>query len=203
MNLLDLFSKNPVAFFIIIASLLLSLTIHEFAHAWTADILGDSTPRRAKRVTLNPLKHLDPFGTLLIIFVGFGFARPVPVDFDRLGRWGSVLVAAAGPISNFIIAFICILLIKFLPSSQILLTALSVIMSINLTLAIFNLLPIPLFDGSRILGGLIPPLGRSLREFEMMPFASLVVMGFVILLGDRIGTVIMVVRHFLMKMLGL
>lgn len=203
MGLIGLFSSNPLAFAIVAVALILSLTVHEWAHAYSADRLGDHTPRREGRVTLNPIKHIDPLGALLLLFVGFGFARPVPVNFDHIGRWGSIFVAAAGPISNFIIAFICILILKFLPISPFFSTIISVIMSVNFTLAIFNLLPIPLFDGSRILGGLIPFLGKSLRDFEMMPFASVIVMGFVVLLGDRIGTVITVVRHFLMGLLGL
>ena len=101
MGLISLLSTNPTAFVVIALALVFSLTIHEFAHAYTADRLGDPTPRRFGRVTLNPLAHLDPFGALLLLFAGFGFARPVPVNFNNLGRWGMVAVAAADPSATF------------------------------------------------------------------------------------------------------
>ncbi|AWN23603.1 site-2 protease family protein [Deinococcus irradiatisoli] len=194
MGLISLLSSNPTAFVIVAVALVLSLTVHEFAHAYTADKLGDPTPRRLGRVTLNPLAHLDPFGALLLLIAGFGFARPVPVNFNNLGRWGMVAVAAAGPLSNILIALICVLLLKFLPESSLGDIILGIVSSINIVLAVFNLIPIPLLDGSRILAGLFPrTLGRSLIEFEQLPYAFLIVMGFILLarapLGNLIGTV--------------
>lgn len=113
--LLSLLTSNPTAFIIIALALVLSLAVHEFAHAYTADRLGDPTPRRYGRVTLNPIAHLDPVGTLLLLVAGFGFAKPVPINPNNLGRWGTLWVAAAGPISNIIIAFLCAILLKVLP----------------------------------------------------------------------------------------
>lgn len=204
MGLISLLSSNPTAFVIIVLALVLSLTVHEFAHAYTADRLGDPTPRSMGRVTLNPLSHLDPFGALLLLFVGFGFARPVPVNFNNVGRWGMVAVAAAGPISNIVIALLCVLLLKFLPETNLGDLILVMVASINVVLAVFNLIPIPLLDGSRILAGIFPKtLGRSLMEFESLPYAFLIVMGFILLAKAPLGRVISTVQGWVFGLAGI
>lgn len=202
MGLISLLTSNPTAFVMIAAALILSLTVHEFAHAYTADKLGDPTPRRYGRVTLNPLAHLDPFGTLLMLLVGFGFAKPVPINPSNLGRWGTMWVAAAGPISNLLIALLCAVLLKVVPQTQLGLTILLTVLSINVVLAVFNLIPIPLLDGSRILGALVPSLGRSLRDFEMQPYSFLIVMAFIYLMSGPIGSVISAVRSWVLGFVG-
>ncbi|GGL05061.1 site-2 protease family protein [Deinococcus radiotolerans] len=199
MGLLSLLSSDPLAFVIIAAALVLSLAFHEFAHAWTADRLGDPTPRRYGRVTLNPIKHLDPFGTLLLLLVGFGFARPVPINPNNLGRWGTMWTAAAGPISNLLIALVCVLLLKFAAASALAATILMTVLSINVVLAVFNLIPIPLLDGSRILGALFPSLGRSLAQFEAQPFSFVIVMVFIYLFGGQINGLISSVRNWVLN----
>lgn len=204
MGLLSLLSTNPTAFVIIALALTLSLTAHEFAHAYTADRLGDPTPRRLGRVTLNPLAHLDPFGVILLLVAGFGFARPVPVNFNNLGRWGMVAVAAAGPISNILIALLCVLLLKVLPASSLSDQILGIVASINVVLAVFNLIPIPLLDGSRILAGIFPTtLGRSLMEFERLPYAFLIVMGFILLARGPLSNIIGTVQGWLFGLAGI
>lgn len=200
--LLSLLTSNPGAFIIIALALVLSLAVHEFAHAYTADRLGDPTPRRYGRVTLNPIAHLDPVGTLLLLVAGFGFAKPVPINPGNLGRWGTMWVAAAGPISNIVIAVLCAVLLKVLPPTTLTLTILLTVMSINVVLAIFNLIPIPLLDGSRILGALVPSLGRSLAQFEAQPFSFLIVMGFIFLARDPIGGVIRTVQGWVLNVVG-
>lgn len=202
MGLISLLTSNPTAFVIIAAALILSLTVHEFAHAYTADKLGDPTPRRYGRVTLNPLSHLDPFGTLLMLLVGFGFAKPVPINPNNLGRWGTLWVAAAGPISNLLIALICALLLKVMPHTSLTMTILLTVLSINVVLAVFNLIPIPLLDGSRILGALVPSLGRSLTQFEMQPFSFLIVMAFIYLMSGPISSLIGTVRNWVLGIVG-
>ncbi|THF85325.1 site-2 protease family protein [Deinococcus sp. KSM4-11] len=202
MGLINLLTSNPLAFVIIAAALVLSLTFHEFAHAWTADRLGDPTPRRYGRVTLNPLKHLDPFGTLLMLLVGFGFAKPVPINPNNLGRWGTLWVSAAGPLSNLLIALVCALLLKFGSHMDIVYVVLTTILSINVVLAVFNLIPIPLLDGSRILGALVPSLGRSLAQFEMLPYSFLIVMAFIYLFGRQISGLINVVQGWVQGFVG-
>lgn len=202
MGLLSLLTSNPTAFVIIAVALVLSLTIHEFAHAYTADRLGDPTPRRYGRVTLNPGKHLDPLGTLLLLVAGFGFAKPVPINPANLGRWGTLWVAAAGPISNLLIAFVAAILLKVLPHSELSLQVLLTVLGINVVLAVFNLIPIPLLDGSRILGALVPSLGRSLAQFEAMPFSFVLVMVFIYLARTPINGIINTVQDWVLNVVG-
>lgn len=202
MGLLSLLTSNPTAFVIIALALVLSLTIHEFAHAYVADRLGDPTPRRFGRVTLNPGKHLDPLGTLLLLVAGFGFAKPVPVNPANIGRWGMLWVAAAGPISNLIIAFIAAVLLRVLPQNDLTFQVLLTVLGINVVLAVFNLIPIPLLDGSRILGALVPSLGRSLAQFEAMPFSFLLVMGFIFLAQEPIRGIINTVQRWVLGVVG-
>ncbi len=202
--MLDLMRSDPVAFVITALALMLALSFHEFAHAWTADRFGDPTPRSQGRVTLNPLAHLDPFGMLLLIVAGFGFARPVPVDMGRLSRWQNFWVAAAGPLSNLLLAVITGLILRFLPLDTLFtvdsLTTLGrtllTFFSLNIVLAFFNLLPIPMLDGSRILGGLVPPLERALHDFERSALSFPLVMGFILLLQRPIGEVIGAVQRW-------
>jgi Zn-dependent protease len=202
-TLLGLAFTDPLAFVIIAAALVLSLTVHEFAHAFVADRLGDPTPRRFGRVTLNPLSHLDPFGAVLMLIAGFGFAKPVPVNGGNLGRWGMVWVAAAGPISNILLALLCVLLIKVLPPSGLGLQVLGTVAGINVVLAVFNLIPIPLLDGSRILAGLFPnSLGRSLAEFERLPYAFLLVFGFIYLARGPISNIVSTVQRWMFGLVG-
>jgi len=137
---------------------ILALTVHEFAHAYIADKLGDPTPRSYGRLTLNPLAHLDPLGTLAIIFIGFGWAKPVPFDVYNLRnpRRDSMLIALAGPISNLLLAVLASFLLRFLPSS-IFSYLLGYLVIGNVSLAIFNLIPVFPLDGEKILGGLLSP----------------------------------------------
>ena len=204
MGLLSLLTSNPLAFVIIALALVLSLAVHEFAHAYTADRLGDPTPRRAGRVTLNPLAHLDPFGTILLLFAGFGFAKPVPVNGNNLGRWGMLWVAAAGPISNLLIAVLAALLLKFLPLTSLTYLVLNTVLGINVVLAVFNLLPIPLLDGSRIIAAIFPrTLGRALMEFEMQPYSFILVLVIIYLGRPVIGNVVGTVQGWVQALIGL
>lgn len=201
--LLNLLRTEPIAFVIVALALILSLTVHEFAHAYTADRLGDSTPRRYGRVTLNPLAHLDPFGTFLMLVASFGFAKPVPVNGNTVGRWGMFWVAAAGPISNILIAVLAGLLLKFLPPTQIGLTVLTTVLSINVGLAFFNLIPLPMLDGSRMLSALFPnTVGRALQRFEMLPYAFLILLGLIYLGGPIISKVISPVNFWALSLTG-
>lgn len=171
-------------FFIIIIP---SAIIHEYAHGWAADQMGDPTARQAGRLTLNPKAHIDLFGTilmpiLLVLFSGgtfiFAYAKPVPYNPYNLKnlKWGPALVAVAGPASNLIVAFICALLVRFLPISNFVFI-LSLIVYANILLAVFNLVPIPPLDGSKVLYAIIPNTETGLR-FKMV----LQRYGFIILL---------------------
>lgn len=146
---------------------LVALPIHELAHAWVAERLGDPTPRRFGRVTLNPLAHLDPIGALMLPLAGFGWARPVPVNplYLRYGpRVGMALVGGAGPAANLALALVGILAYRALPSAvfnELLLRFLISWILINIGLMAFNLLPLPPLDGYRVLQGLLPPEAAS------------------------------------------
>ena len=144
-----------------------AVTIHEFAHGWMANKLGDSTAKNAGRLTLNPLAHIDPVGTIILpamlILSGsrliFGWAKPVPVNFSNLDnpRRDMIWVGLAGPGANVLLALAVSLIIRSGLLSPALTSLLIMIILINLVLAVFNLIPIPPLDGSRVLMGLLPP----------------------------------------------
>jgi len=145
-------------------SLLIAIDVHEFAHAWMANELGDPTARYQGRLSLNPLVHLDPMGTMMMLFslfsgFGIGWGKPVPVDprYLRKGpRVGMGLVAAAGPIANLVLAAIAAVPIRLgLTMSWTLIDLLSTVISVNIIIALFNLLPIPPLDGASILRGVL------------------------------------------------
>ena len=148
---------DPQIIVLLIPALVFSLSFHEFAHAWMAYRLGDSTAARMGRLTLNPMSHLDPIGSLALLLMGFGWAKPVPVDprYLKNPRQDMVKVAAAGPISNIILAIIAALVLRLLFDSDFLSNSVKtffiIFMQINITLAVFNLLPVSPLDGSQIL----------------------------------------------------
>jgi len=155
--------SNPIIFFAYIIALLMAITIHEFSHAWAADYLGDPTARLKGRISLNPFVHLDLFGTMFLLFFGFGWGKPVPFDPYNLKdpRKDAALISVAGPASNFIIAILCSIVIKLLVFFNLstLYTIGSFILipliTINILLGIFNLLPISPLDGFKIVGGIL------------------------------------------------
>ncbi len=177
LQFLDLFSRDPLIAVAVVASLCVSLAIciavHEFSHAYVASELGDNTARALGRVTLNPVKHLDPIGSVLILLAGFGWGKPVPVDPRFLRgdpRLGMALVAAAGPLSNVIAALLFAALIRLgladalIPDillfgqniADLVNLTLRLLVQFNLILAIFNLLPIAPLDGFKVALGLLP-----------------------------------------------
>jgi Zn-dependent protease len=168
-NHLQQLLANPIDSLIFLSCLLIALVLHEFCHALAADLLGDPNPRIAGRLSLNPLKHLDPLGTLLIVLAGFGWGKPVAFDPYNLKNpaQDGALIAAAGPLSNLLLATICALLLRFLPFSTAFPFASTIILfiftlfSLNLSLAIFNLIPIYPLDGHHILRSFFPPRLRA------------------------------------------
>jgi Zn-dependent protease len=154
-------------------ALLVAVTVHEVAHGWVADRLGDPTPRLAGRLTLNPLPHIDPLGALAFVLAGFGWARPVPVNAGNLRhpRRDMALVAAAGPVSNFVLAFLGLLALLLVggPASSGFVTkpaagVLFYVFQFNLGLAIFNLIPLPPLDGGHFLPYILPRSARLLHR---------------------------------------
>jgi Zn-dependent protease len=180
-----------------ILPVLLAITLHEAAHGWAAWRLGDDTALRLGRVSFNPLRHVDPFGTvllpaMLLLASGgqmmFGFAKPVPVDFSRLRpfRLGLILVAVAGPFTNILLLFGGAALLGLLPHGEGMATAwiaqnLVLLAYFNALLAVFNMLPLPPLDGGRVLVGILPrPLAVRVARLERKGILILIALIFVI-----------------------
>jgi Zn-dependent protease len=166
MGLLNLLLKDPLGFILIAIPLLYSIIFHELAHGWVAYLMGDPTAKSLGRLSLNPLKHLDPMGTIMLFIFGFGWAKPVPVNFNQLRdrHKGMILVSSAGIITNMILAFIALFLNRLLSLSPSSIPAeiLFYFAQINIILAAFNLIPLPPLDGSKILMGFTSP---SVQDF--------------------------------------
>lgn len=156
---LQFISEQPILFMAWLLAIVIALSVHEFSHAAIGSLLGDNTAKAAGRLTLNPLAHIDPIGFLMLILIGFGWGKPVPINPYNLKypRWGSSFVAFAGPLSNLIsvVVFGVILkaLLEFgqLPAENLLMQFLVFLVIVNLLLFLFNLLPIPPLDGSKFL----------------------------------------------------
>ena len=200
---LSLFDTDPVLAVVVIASLCVSLavciSVHEFSHAFVASELGDNTARALGRVTLNPVKHLDPVGSVLIFLAGFGWGKPVPVDVRFLRgdpRLGMALVSAAGPASNVVAAILFAMLVRLgladalIPGvaifgrdlASVVDFTLEMLVRFNLILAIFNLLPIAPLDGFKVALGLLPrdlaiPFSRT-EPYGIGALLAVVALGF-------------------------
>ena len=219
-SFVNLFSRDGalLSFVISIPGILIAITFHEFAHAFAADKLGDDTPRLQGRLSLNPLAHLDPIGSLMLLFVGVGWGKPVQINPNNFNRTvsiskGEAIVSAAGPIMNFILAIVfCIVyfvIYKFAGTfvdTQIGGIVLSIILStvyINLGLGIFNLIPMPPLDGSKILKNFLPYRARAWMESNeylfYMIFLALWIFG---ILGNIISPLINIVSDLLISGVG-
>jgi Zn-dependent protease len=194
MGLLNLLLKDPLGFLIIAVPLLYSIIFHELAHGWVAYRMGDPTAKSLGRLSLNPLKHLDPMGTMMLFLFGFGWAKPVPVNFTQLRdkRMGMILVSSAGIITNMLLAFCALFLYRLLSPSPSSISAqlLYFFARINIILAAFNLIPLPPLDGSKILMGFASSSVRNfLSRFERYGF-------FIIIALLYLGVLTPVIRFF-------
>jgi len=188
MGLLKLLTNDPLAFALAAIPLLFSIIIHEVAHGWVAYRMGDPTAKWSGRLTLNPLKHLDPIGTLMLFLAGFGWARPVPVDINNIPnrRKGLLFVSSAGILANILFAFVALLFLRLFSASSSGISTLLVykvcqsVAYINITLAALNLIPIPPLDGSKVLMGI---LWRRTPYFltRLEPYGFFIIIGFLYL----------------------
>ena len=218
----QLLLDNPAAFLrltvLVTVSLVVAITVHEFSHSLIATGLGDNTSRRLGRLSLNPLRHLDPSGTLMLLIAGFGWGKPVPVNYHSLskGQLGVAMVAAAGPLSNLVVAFLIAIPIKVgllgwsspaLGRANFVMTGglregltdiVSMLIIFNLLLAVFNLIPLAPLDGSKVVQGLMPRhLAASYARFERygpVILVSIVMADVVFRLGIIWGVIGPVVR---------
>jgi Zn-dependent protease len=206
MGLINLLIKDPLSFVILSVLLLYSVIFHELAHGWVAYKMGDPTAKLLGRLTLNPIKHLDPFGSLMLLIVGFGWAKPVPINLGNIPadqrRKGLILVSAAGITANIIFAFVALLLLRLIspePSGmaqQVLL----LLAHINIILAAFNLIPIPPLDGSKILMGFAPEsVNRVLIQIE--PFGFFIVIG--LLYSGVLNPVINFFQYIILRVISI
>jgi Zn-dependent protease len=199
-----MFNLNLATILSRVIILVIAFTIHEFAHAWTANELGDNTPRINGRLTLNPLAHLDPLGSLMLLFVGFGWAKPVPVNpyvLRQHSRSAMMWVALAGPLSNFILAGLAAIPFQLnlytvtdlynsyaAPTSAIFPTPVSFLfdfITINLVLGLFNMIPIPPLDGDKIAAFFMPDSWKSTMD-RIRPYGPVILIA-LFMVGPSIG----------------
>ena len=177
--------SDPAIFVAFLAAIVLALTFHEYAHAYVAYRLGDTTAADAGRLTLNPLSHLDLVGTLCLVLVGFGWGKPVPINEANLRdrRWGALWVSLAGPLSNVALALAIAAVSRLLGGSvgELVAVFFMFFAGVNLVLAAFNLIPVPPLDGSAILFSLLPRL--QVWEQQLRRNGLWIILGLVVLLN--------------------
>jgi Zn-dependent protease len=192
-----------MAFLLLALPLLYSVILHEISHGWVALWFGDRTAKQAGRLTLNPMSHLDPIGSLMLLFVGFGWAKPVPVNYAQLrnSKTAIIAVSLAGCLTNIALAAFFILLLQFqtVRSNEILTMICSVAAHINIILGAFNLIPIPPLDGSRVVMEFLPARIRTLSaRYERYGFFLILVL----LYTGRLTPAIRFVERLIYRMIA-
>ncbi len=192
---------------LMLPALLIGLTLHEFAHALVASLLGDPTARKAGRLTLNPLKHLDPLGAIFLLFFHFGWAKPVPVNpfhFKGDRQRGMLLVSLAGPGTNLLLALVTAAVWRITGSvGNVLDSVIMYIFDINVVLAVFNFIPVPPLDGSKILAGLLPRgSGAWIYNLERYGVVILLLLAVTGIVGRVLIPAVNLVERAILNVLG-
>ena len=208
---LFLLRDDPQLFAAFLIAVMIGITFHEFSHAAVASLQGDQTARSQGRLTLNPISHLDPLGSIALMVAGLGWGRPVPVTPSRLrsGRLGHVLVGLAGPAANFVVALVAAVGLRIAyPTAGTTLdvgftvTLLSMIVTINVVLGVFNLLPIPPLDGSTLLSIALPPSRQNIVAF-LNQYGIFLLLGLLILAPNLLTPIFQAITEALYGLVGL
>jgi Zn-dependent protease len=203
--------RDPELFVAFLISIIVGLTFHEFSHAAVATLQGDQTARLQGRLTLNPVVHLDPLGSIALLIAGLGWARPTPVTPSRLRsrRLGMVLVSLAGPAANFVLALAAAILLRVAaPTAGLALDGdftvklLSYLVIWNVLLGVFNLLPVPPLDGSTLLTVLLPPSRQNIVRF-LDQYGIFLLLGLLILAPNLLRPVFVAVIEAIARLVGL
>jgi len=208
MSIINLLLSHPLEGLIVTLCIVFAIGLHEAAHAYSAYWLGDITPKYQKRLTLNPLAHMDWIGLALIMFVGFGWGKPVEINALNLRdqKRDMALVAFAGPLSNIVLALLSLFVLSLMKvtnlQSDVLIQSLVIFITINISLAIFNLIPLEPLDGFKVLTGLLPHhLASQLEQVKTMStyvLFFLILTGFV---GQVIGPIIDIITNSLFSLI--
>ena len=204
MGLIQLLLTDPVVFFILVPLLLYSVIIHEIAHGWVASLFGDNTAKYYGRLTFDPRPHIDPIGALALLLVGFGWAKPVPVDYRNMGgsRRAIIAVSLAGVAANILIATLAIFLrrLQVIHANPFLNLALYITAEINIILASFNLIPIPPLDGSRVLMEFLPYEAKY-KLARLEPYGFFIIIA--LLVFGILNPVITFIRTIILGSIGI
>jgi Zn-dependent protease len=206
-----LLRDDPQLFFAFVIAVIVGITFHEFSHAAVATIQGDTTARSQGRLTLNPVSHLDPLGSIALVVAGFGWGRPVPFSPMHLRnrRWGAALVGLAGPAANFVLALAAVVALRLLYAGSFdgfqvdfRLRLLEMLVLLNVVLGVFNLLPIPPLDGSRLLSIFLPPSRQNIVYF-LDQYGIFLLLGILILAPNLLTPLFRGITRFLYGLVGL
>jgi Zn-dependent protease len=202
---------DPQLFFAFVIAVIVGITFHEFSHAAVATLQGDQTARSQGRLTLNPISHLDPLGSIALIVAGFGWGRPVPFSPMHLRnrRLGAALVGLAGPAANFVLALASVVALRVLYAGALggfevnfSVRLLEMLVVLNVILGVFNLLPIPPLDGSRLLSIFLPPSRQNIVYF-LDQYGIFLLLGILILAPGLLTPVFQGITRFLYGLVGL
>jgi Zn-dependent protease len=208
---LFLLRDEPQVFVAFLIAVIVGITFHEFSHAAAATLQGDNTARSEGRLTLNPISHLDPLGSIALVLAGFGWGRPVPYNPTHLRsrRFGAALVGLAGPAANFLLAIVAVVALRIVYPSAV--TAfdvdfsvilLDMLVTLNVVLGVFNLLPIPPLDGSRLLSIVLPPSRQNIVAF-LDQYGIFLLLGLLILAPNLLTPIFRAITEALYGLVGL